>query len=70
MLLLNFPDRESDSGYGELAHISQMFQHMVQFDHLQVRPLQINFLFPVYRPHPQAGSRCGPIILLMMSHIP
>ena len=27
-LLLKFPDREPDSGYGELAHISQMSQHM------------------------------------------
>ena len=35
---------------------------------LMLRPLQINFLFPVHRPHPQAGSRCGPIILLMTSH--
>ena len=29
-LLLKFPDREPDSGYRELAHISQMSQHMVQ----------------------------------------
>ena len=27
-LLLKFPDREPDSGYGELAHISLMSQHM------------------------------------------
>ena len=27
-LLLKFPDREPDSRYGELAHISQMSQHM------------------------------------------
>ena len=27
-LLLKFPDREPDRGYGELAHISQMSQHM------------------------------------------
>ena len=27
-IFLKFPDSEPDSGYGELAHVSQMSQHM------------------------------------------
>ena len=28
--IIKFPDSEPDSGYGELAHVSQMSQHMGQ----------------------------------------
>ena len=34
-----------------------------------IRPLQINFLFPVHPPHPQPGSRCGPIIQLLITSV-
>ena len=46
-----------------------LFRHWVVACGKQgIGPLQIKFLIPVHRPHPQAAwSRCGPIIRLLMT---
>ena len=44
---------------GQKHKPSHVLQSTATLD--QIRPLQINFLFPVHRPHPQAGVGVAPL---------